>query len=80
MVRYVTEEVSRVKALFQEREAALTQERDSASHSSLAATQECAALSEKLSSLRSQLQASTPPAIYNTQSSCFQAVVEALLH
>ena len=55
MVRYVTEEVDRVKSLFQEKESRLMSELDSAKEASKAASQECQALQEQLSAAQAKL-------------------------
>jgi len=55
MVRYVTEEVDRVKSLFQEKEGRLASERDGAKEASQAATRECQVLQEQLSTAQTKL-------------------------
>jgi hypothetical protein len=55
MVRYVTEEVDRVKTLFQDKENRLASERDSAKEGSQAATRECQLLQEQLSAAQTNL-------------------------
>ena len=55
MVRYVTEEVDRVKSLFQEKEGRLMSELDSAKETSKAAAAECKALQEELSTAQAKL-------------------------
>ena len=55
MVRYVTEEVDRVKSLFQEKESRLVNELDSAKEISKAAAAECQASQEQLSTAQAKL-------------------------
>ncbi len=56
-VRYVTEEVNRLKDMFHEREARLTSERDKASTSCLEASARCTELEKDLENARSKLAA-----------------------
>ena len=56
MVKYVGEEVDRVKGLFEEKERRLIRERDAASKGSFEATAECKDLREQLSLLQKQLE------------------------
>lgn len=57
MVRYVTEEVDRVRDLFQAKEHKLSVDRDAAKEEVAASMKQCSSLNEELTSLNAQLQA-----------------------
>ena len=54
-MRYVTEEVDRVKALFAQKEARLGRERDDSLQEALAATEDCKRLNEQVTELHGHL-------------------------
>lgn len=57
MVKYVSEEVDRVKAMFAEKEKRLSTERDQATRGSLDATQQCHRLNGELAKIRTEFSA-----------------------
>ena len=57
MVRYVTEEVDRVRDLFQTKEHKLSVDRDVAKEEAAASMKQCSSLNEDITSLNAQLHA-----------------------